>query len=81
MVGAHELPNASTSTVFGAGPAGAGSSADRLTLTAVAYVWPGPGCAGIERGGGDRGVVVRVGRIENAIDLAVSTLPAASVER
>ena len=69
--------------MLGGGPAGVGSSADRFTVTGVAYVLPGPGCAGSS-------VAVVTGAsvsspdgaaIVNETDLGASMLPAASDER
>ena len=44
--GDQRSPSAATSTVLAAGPPGAGSVAENLTLTGPEYVLPAPGAAG-----------------------------------
>ena len=79
--GVQRSPEGVDVDVLAAGPAGARSSAENLTVSGPEYVCRGP-ARRVQRGGGDRcGRVVVGAPIVKATDLAVSTLPAASVER
>src|SRR5262245_64800879 len=80
--GFHVSPNASVLTVLAGGPPADGSSAENFTVTGPEYVLPAPGAAGssVDVVTGAR-VSLLCERIVNVTVLAVSTLPAASVER